>query len=148
MADRTRGYAHRIDILAPSEQVWLSLIDPRRLAEWYVPGVRLSPKKGGSVRIRLDATIEREAMIDVFEPGSRLRLIYLPMPAMPPTEAVLIDDFIISREGDAAVLRLLGSGFPEHPEWDQLYARLRNGWGIALSRLKLILEGQLKPAAK
>ena len=148
MADRTRGYAHRIDILAPSERVWLSLIDPRRLAEWYVPGVRLSPRQGGGVRIRLDASLEREAMIDVFEPGRRLRLIYLPMPAMPPTEAVLVDDFIISREGEAAVLRLLGSGFPVSTDWDQLYARLRGGWGVALSRLKLTVEAQVKPAAK
>ena len=147
MADRTRGYAHRVDILAPREQIWLSLIDQRRLAEWYVPGVRLKPRQGGSVRIRLDADLEREAVIDVFEPGRRLRLIYLPMKTMPATEAVLVDDFIISREADSSVLRLLGSGFPEHPEWDQLYARLRAGWGIALSRLKLILEGEPKAKA-
>ncbi len=32
VAERTRGYAHRIDINAPPELVWRGLIDPELLA--------------------------------------------------------------------------------------------------------------------
>jgi hypothetical protein len=44
-----------------------------------------------------------------------------------------------------SVLRLLGSGFPaDDPDWEDLYLRLRGGWGQALARLKVSLERRVK----
>ena len=43
------------------------------------------------------------------------------------------------------MLRLLGAGFPaDDPDWEDLYLRLRNGWGLALARLKVSLERRVK----
>ncbi|MGA3156202.1 MAG: SRPBCC domain-containing protein [Steroidobacteraceae bacterium] len=145
MADRTRGYAHRIDILAPPALVWRALLEPELLAEWYAPGARVSARAGGSFEIRLEGNLVREAHIDVFDPGRRLRLIYLPPEDLPPSEHVIVDDFILSEEPGTAVLRLLGSGFPaDDYEWEQLYLRLRAGWGLALARMKVSLERRVK----
>jgi uncharacterized protein YndB with AHSA1/START domain len=145
MADRTRGYAHRIDILAPPALVWRALLEPALLAEWYAPGARVSARAGGSFEIRIDNDLVREAHIDVFDPGRRLRLIYLPPEDLPPSDHVIVDDFILSEEPGTAVLRLLGSGFPaDDPDWEDLYLRLRNGWGLALARLKVSLERRVK----
>jgi uncharacterized protein YndB with AHSA1/START domain len=145
MADRTRGYAHRIDISAPPALVWRALLEPALLAEWYAPGARVSARAGGSFEIRLDQDLVRAAHIDVFEPGRRLRLIYLPPAELPPSEHVIVDDFILSEEQGMAVLRLLGSGFPaDDPDWEELYLRLRGGWGLALARLKVSLEWRIK----
>jgi uncharacterized protein YndB with AHSA1/START domain len=145
MADRTRGYAHRIDINAPPELIWRALLEPALLAEWYAPGARVSARAGGSFEIRIDNDLKREAHIDVFEPGRRLRLIYLAPEDLPPSEHVIVDDFILSEEQGASVLRLLGSGFPaDDPDWEDLYLRLRGGWGLALARLKVSLERRLK----
>ena len=140
MAERTRGYAHRIDVRAPVELLWRGLIEPGLLAKWYGPGARIAPRAGGRYLVRADRDLEREAHIDVFEPARRLRLIYMPPRDLPSCDAVVVDDFILNTEGETAVLRLLGSGFPQDESWDTFYQRLRSGWGTALARLKVCIE--------
>jgi uncharacterized protein YndB with AHSA1/START domain len=136
----TRGYAHRIDLLAPRELVWRSLIEPELLALWYGPEARVTPRAGGSYRIRVDVDLVREAHIDVFEPGRRLRLIYMPQAQMPSTDSVIVDDFMLDDDASSTSLRLLGSGYPDEAGWEQFYLRLRHGWPRALARLKVALE--------
>ena len=104
----TRGYAHRIDVRAPRERVWRALIEPAPLAQWYGPEARVAPRANGSYRIRVDVDLVREAHIDVFEPGRRLRLIYMPQPQMPPTDSVIVDDFMLDVDTQLTTLRLLG----------------------------------------
>ena len=140
MAERTRGYAHRIDVRAPVALLWRGLIEPELLALWYAPGARVDARTGGSYLLRADRDLEREAHIDVFEVERRLRLIYMPPRKLPPSEAVMVDDFILNTEGEMAVLRLLGSGFPVDESWDAYYQRLRGGWSQALARLKVCIE--------
>jgi uncharacterized protein YndB with AHSA1/START domain len=146
MAERTRGYAHRIDVRAPADMVWRGLIEPERLALWYGPGARVSPRAGGSYAGCFDRSLEREAHIDVFEPGRRLRLIYMPPRDLPASEAVVVDDFILDTEQDMAVLRLLGSGFPQDEAWEPYYQRVKAGWALALARLKVLTERQVAGA--
>jgi hypothetical protein len=73
----------------------------------------------------------------------------MPPRELPASDAVLVDDFIVSSEGEIAVLRLLGSGFPQDERWDSYYQRLRGGWATALARLKVCIEqlaaGKLAP---
>jgi uncharacterized protein YndB with AHSA1/START domain len=149
MSDRTRGYAHRIDIRAGIDSVWSALIEPATLARWYTPATRVDAREGGRFWARPDMDLNREAHIDVFAPPRRLRLIYQPVPELSAEEAVIVDDFLLdrdelsAREGGAnpvTVLRLLGSGIPETPNWDAMYLRLRSGWERALRRLKATLE--------
>jgi uncharacterized protein YndB with AHSA1/START domain len=128
--------------------VWRGLIDPQMLSLWYGPGARVSAKAGGNYYVRADRDLEREAHIDVFDPGRRLRLIYMTPRDLPANDAVLIDDFILDTEQGVAVLRLLGSGFPVDEAWDPYYLRLRGGWGQALARLKVVVERQAKAQAK
>jgi len=141
MAQRTRGYAHRVDLHADIADVWRSLIEPARLARWCAPQTRVDAREGGSYWMRLDASLTREAHIDVYLPPRRLRLIYMPLPELPAEDSVLVDDFLLHSEASAAdeggaltILRLLGK------EWDPLYLRLRNGWERGLLRLKASLE--------
>jgi uncharacterized protein YndB with AHSA1/START domain len=136
----TRGYAHRIDVRAPRERVWRALIEPELLAQWYGPEARVAPRANGSYRIRVDVDLVREAHIDVFEPGRRLRLIYMPQPQMPPTDSVIVDDFMLDVDTQLTTLRLLGSGYPDEEGWERFYLRLRHGWPRALARLKVALE--------
>src|SRR5664279_1580472 len=98
MAERTRGYAHRIDARSPVELVWRALLEPPLLAKWYGPEARVASRAGGSYRVRADRDLLREAHIDVFEPARRLRLIYMPPANLPASDAVLVDDFILNTE--------------------------------------------------
>jgi uncharacterized protein YndB with AHSA1/START domain len=154
MAQRTRGYAHRVDLHAGIDDVWRSLIEPERLARWYAPQTRVDAREGGSYWMRVDASLTREAHIDVYLPPRRLRLIYMPLPDLPAEDSVMVDDFLLHSEATATdeggaltILRLLGSGIPEGKQWDPLYLRLRDGWERGLLRLKALLEPAKKVTA-
>jgi hypothetical protein len=149
MAQRTRGYAHRVDLRADIADVWRAMIEPEQLERWCARQVRVDAREGGSYWMRLDANLTREAHIDVYLPPRRLRLIYMPLPELPDADAVMVDDFLLHAETGAAgsdggeavtILRLLGSGIPEGPAWDPVYLQLRNGWERSLLRLKASLE--------
>ncbi|HEV7632035.1 MAG TPA: SRPBCC domain-containing protein [Steroidobacteraceae bacterium] len=144
MATRTRGYAHRVDIAAPASRVWTALIEPKLLSRWMGPGARVRPKVGGSFVVTLEPGIQREASIDVFEPGRRLRLIFLPPPGFPEYDGAIVDDYLLEKEGEATIVRLLGSGLPEGGPWDPYYVKLRSNSERSLARLKLLLERKIK----
>jgi uncharacterized protein YndB with AHSA1/START domain len=147
MSDKERGYAHRVDILAEAGEVWRALTDNQQLARWCSPGADIRPRPGGSFRASVDRVTEFEAHIDVFEPGRRLRLLYLPVPDLPRADSVMVDDFILDRVPGGTIVRLLGSGVPATPEWDTQYWRLRTSWQQAMTRLKVFVEKQSKTGA-
>jgi uncharacterized protein YndB with AHSA1/START domain len=141
MAERkTRGYAHRIDILAPAASVWVALLDPALIGRWMGPGARVRPRLNGSYVVSPEPGVEREAHIDVFEPARRLRLIYQQPPGLPEFDGAIVDDFLLETDGKTTILRLLGSGFPEGGGWDAYYIKLRSHWERGLARLKVLLE--------
>jgi uncharacterized protein YndB with AHSA1/START domain len=143
MSDKVRGYAHRIDIAADTHKVWRALTQSENLIRWCSPGADIRARAGGLFRASVDRVTELEAHIDIFEPGRRLRLIYLPSTALPPTESAIIDDIILDPAPPETILRLLGSGVPSTAEWDLQYKRLRLGWQAAMTRLKVFVEKQL-----
>ena len=147
MSDKERGYAHRVDILADAEAVWRALTDSQQLTRWCSPGADIRARAGGSFRASVDRVTEFEAHIDVFEPGRRLRLIYLPARELPRADSVMIDDFILDKVAGGTIVRLLGSGVPATPEWDTQYWRLRTSWQAAMTRLKVFVEKQSKTGA-
>ncbi len=147
MSDKERGYAHRVDILAPAPDVWSALTGAAHLARWCAPGARIQPRAGGLFRASVDRVTEFEAHIDVFDPPRRLRLIYLPVSSLPPAGSVMIDDFILDPVAGGTIVRLLGAGVPAGGQWDTQYSRLRASWQQALTRLKVYVEKQLKPGA-
>ena len=143
MADKLRGYAHRVDVAAEADKVWLALTRSDYLRRWCSPAADIKAKPGGLFRASVDRVIELEAHIDVYEPGRRLRLIYLPSPALPPSDSPIIDDFILDSTSPETIVRLLGSGIPGTPEWEAQYRRLRMGWQAAMTRLKVFVERQM-----
>jgi uncharacterized protein YndB with AHSA1/START domain len=147
MKERGRGYAHRVDIIADAQDVWRALTEGEHLARWCSPGAQIRARQGGLFRASVDRVIELEAHIDVFEPGRRLRLIYLPNPALPPSDYTIVDDFILDSDESGTILRLLGSGIPATEEWNTQYLRLRLGWQQAMTRLKVFVEKQLRSDA-
>lgn len=150
MSDKLRGYAHRVDIASDAGQVWLALTHVEHLKRWCSPAADIKARQGGLFRASVDRVTELEAHIDVFEPGRRLRLIYLPSSELPPTDAAIVDDFILdatplAQQEAQTIVRLLGSGIPSTPEWDAQYRRLRMGWQAAMTRLKVFVERQMTP---
>jgi Activator of Hsp90 ATPase homolog 1-like protein len=140
MTDRTRGYAHRVDVAAAVPVVWSALTTSASLGEWCSPGAQIDARQGGSLRASVDRVTEFEAHIDVYLPGRRMRLIHLPSSVLPSTDCTLIDDLVLDAGARASIVRLLGSGVPSDSAWDVFYLRLRRGWERALARLKVYVE--------
>jgi uncharacterized protein YndB with AHSA1/START domain len=140
MTERTRGYAHRIDIAAPPALVWAALTSSEALERWCSPAAQINPRPGGLFRASVDRVTEWEAHIDIFTPERRLRLIYLPSAALPPADSAIVDDFMLDAGPEGTIVRLLGSGVPAATEWDGPYVRLRVGWERAVARLKVLVE--------
>jgi len=143
----TRGYAHLVEVEVPAARVWCALIEPRLIRVWSGQESEIDPRQGGMYRIGKREAGAREAHIDIFEPNRRLRLIYLNGRDSPPSDSAAVDDFILdARRGEGKTsLRLLGSGIPDAPEWDQSYVKVRMGWERFLARIKVTLESPPLP---
>ena len=136
-----------MDVAAPADKVWLALTRTDYLRRWCSPAADIKAKPGGLFRASVDRVIELEAHIDVYDPGRRLRLIYLPSPQLPPSDSPIIDDFLLDGSQPETIVRLLGSGIPGTPDWEAQYRRLRMGWQAAMTRLKVFVEKQMSADA-
>jgi uncharacterized protein YndB with AHSA1/START domain len=143
MSERVRGYAHRVDIEGDVSSVWRAFTEVEHLVRWCAPGAQIRAKPGGLFRASVDRVTELEASIDVFDPGRRLRLIYLPSPALPPADSAVVADFIMEGSPEGSIVRVLGSGVPDGADWDLPYKRMRVGWERAMARLKVYVEKQM-----
>jgi uncharacterized protein YndB with AHSA1/START domain len=138
----TRGYAHLVEVEVPVARVWRALTDPALVRIWSGQEVEIQAREGGLYRVGSRQGGGREAHIDVFDVNRRLRLIYLNSPGYPASESAVVDDFLLDvRKGEGTTsLRLLGSGIPESPAWDQTYLRIRMGWERFMARIKVTVE--------
>jgi hypothetical protein len=143
MADRTRGYAHRIDVSADGTRVWRALTDDALLARWCAIGTTMRAREGGNLRARFVDSAELDAFIDVFIPGRRIRLVHMPVAGLPNDGVVIVDDFLLEAGPTETIVRLLGSGFPDDKAWEPHFLQLRRDWERALARLKVLLDKRM-----
>lgn len=137
---KTRGFAQRIDIEAPVGQVWKAISAPDLLPLWLGDDARVKPQPGGSWSATIGTGLTRHAMIDVFDPPRRLRLIYLPPEDLSAFDGAVADDILLEADGSSTIVRLLCSGVPDLPEWNAHYLRVRAASERALARLKSLVE--------
>ena len=90
------------------------------------------PREQGRVHIVFGASFEMDAHIDVLVTPRRMRLILLPTRGMPGNDAVIIEDFLFEKNGQASVVRLLSSGVPSAQAWVTYYLHKRRFWELAL----------------
>jgi uncharacterized protein YndB with AHSA1/START domain len=136
----SRSFAHRVDIGAPVERVWRAFTDSRVLSRWAAAEATVTPREKGRLHVVFGADMEFDGVIDVLVTPQRLRLMLLPTRGMPTSDAVIVEDFLFERTGDATVVRLLSSGVPSARAWVTYYLAKRRHWELALTRLKVFLE--------
>jgi uncharacterized protein YndB with AHSA1/START domain len=144
---KTRGFAHRVDIEAPPPKVWTAMCGPSLAALWLGRDARIRPQQGGTWSATLAPGLSRDAIIDVFDPPRRLRLIYLHPAGLPTFEGAVVDDVMLEEIEGHTVVRLLCSGVPETPEWTQHFIKVRTAAERALARLKVLVEQRERMAA-
>jgi uncharacterized protein YndB with AHSA1/START domain len=124
----------------PPERVWRAFTDSATLARWAAPGSSITPREKGQLLVPFADRVQIDAHIDVFLAQQRLRLLLMPTPGMPPTDSVVIEDFLFERDKQGTVIRLLSSGVPSAQGWVTYYLNKRRYWELALTRLKVFLE--------
>jgi uncharacterized protein YndB with AHSA1/START domain len=140
VSGKYRSFAYRVDIDVAVERVWRAFTDTRVLARWAADNASITAREKGRMRVPFGADIELDAHIDVLVTPQRIRLILLPTPGMPSSDAVIVEDFLFERAKTSTVLRLLSSGVPAAPVWVTYYLNKRRYWELALTRLKVFLE--------
>ncbi|HUQ11601.1 MAG TPA: SRPBCC domain-containing protein [Steroidobacteraceae bacterium] len=141
MSGAYRSFAHRVDIAAPVERVWRAFTDSGVLERWTSRGASVTPREKGRMHVLFGPGIELDGHIDVLVTPQRMRLILLPTPGMPGTEAVIVEDFLFERYAPVGTaVRLLSSGVPAAQAWVTYYLQKRRHWELALARLKVFLE--------
>jgi uncharacterized protein YndB with AHSA1/START domain len=144
MSGAYRSFAHRVDIDAPVQRVWRAFTDSRLLEKWTMRGASITPREKGRMHVVFGAAMELDGHIDVLVTPQRIRLILLPTPGMPGTDAVIIEDFLFERTvPSGTAVRLLSSGVPSAQAWVTYYLQKRRHWELALARLKVFLEKSL-----
>jgi uncharacterized protein YndB with AHSA1/START domain len=149
MTKAARGYAQFVEITAPPARVFSAFTSKQGLQSWYAVEASVDPRRGGTLRVRLKDGRTRDATIDVFEQDRRLRLIYMPDPALPPMPRAaggpLIEDLLFDLKAGSTVVRVLGSGVPGEHDWDAYFAWVRSAWKYWLHTLKRTLEAEQPP---
>ena len=148
MSAAYRSFAYRVDLAVPVERVWRAFTDSRLLARWCAEGASITPREKGRMRVMFGGDVELDAHIDVLVTPQRMRLILLPTPGMPSSDAVIVEDFLFERGRDETTLRLLSSGVPSSQGWVTYYLNKRRYWELALTRLKVFLEKGLDQEQK
>jgi uncharacterized protein YndB with AHSA1/START domain len=151
MSGAYRSFAYRIDLDVPIERVWRAFTDSRVLSRWCAEGATITPREKGRLHIVFGGDAELDAHIDILVTPQRMRLILLPTPGMPSSDAVIVEDFLFERGKSDTTLRLLSSGVPSSQGWVTYYLNKRRYWELALTRLKVFLEKGLdqdRPASR
>jgi uncharacterized protein YndB with AHSA1/START domain len=151
MTKAARGYAQFVQIQRPPGRVFSAFTSKEQLEGWYAAEATVEPRRGGVLRVRLKDGRTRDALIDVFDQDRRLRLIYMPDPAMPPMSPAgggpIVEDVLFDPKGASTTVRVLGSGVPGEQEWDAYLTWLRSGWTYWLHALKRTLQADPPPVA-
>jgi uncharacterized protein YndB with AHSA1/START domain len=144
MPSPARGYLQSIEIAQTPARVFKACTEPLLLTRWYAIEATVDPRASGRLWVRQKDGRVRDATIDIWEPGRRLRLIYLTDPELPAGGPVVEDLMFEPRDEGGTVLRVLGGGVPPGRDWDPEFKRLRRGWAYWLDTLKRLLENPPK----
>jgi uncharacterized protein YndB with AHSA1/START domain len=126
---------------ASAATLWRALTDPQALRAWLATEAVVEPRAGGRYATVSRLFGRREAQIERFDVGSRMKLLYGPSADWPPLpDGALVEDFIIDERRGLRMLRVMGSGIPSDEEFAKTLVRLRTGWALAFAQLQMRLK--------
>jgi uncharacterized protein YndB with AHSA1/START domain len=127
-----------MEIAAPADAVWRALTDATELTRWFPLEARVTPEVGGSVWMRWNDLYEGASRIEIWEPGTHLRLAF-PLDGPGPVAT----DYYLAGRGGTTTLRVVTSGFGEGADWDAFYDGVHFGWTFELCALRHYVERHL-----
>lgn len=136
--DSTRSATGRIEIQASPERIWKALTDAAELERWFPLEARVEPGEGGSIYMSWMNEYAGESEILAWEPPRRLVVSWAWDDKG--EHAPQVTEYRIESRGGTTVVRVVTSGFPDDPSWDDFVEGTTRGWAFELRSLKHYLE--------
>lgn len=133
----TRSVSHEVEIDAPVERVWRALTEAEELERWFPLEARVIPGEGGSIWMSWRNEYEGESKILAWEPNRLLKTTWGDLDGGQPGQ---VTTYTLESAGGKTALRVVTSGFPTDPSWDDWVEGTRMGWRWELGSLKRYLE--------
>lgn len=137
-SDSTRSATGRIEIQASPERIWQALTDAAELERWFPLEARVEPGEGGSIYMSWKNEYAGESEILAWEPPRRLIVSWGWDDSG--EHAPQVTEYRIESRGETTVVRVVTSGFPDDPSWDDFVEGTNRGWAFELRSLKQYLE--------
>jgi len=142
---KKRKQLHEIEIDAPIDVVWKAITDGEEITRWLCQEAKVNPGLGGSYWISWGGPESGSAVIETWEPPSRVRLRMLPYGTGPYNEETarkspMFQEYTLESRGNRTVLRLVHADIPDSHEWDGYYESTNSGWQVFLLGLRHYLE--------
>ena len=141
MTKNDRQFEMQLEIQAPKDAVWRALIDAKEIARWFAPTTQSDARVGGRIRWQWGEQHVWDHVIEVLEPGARLRTRYdSTVDDGSGGKRPLFVDFVLQGHGGSTTLRLVHSGFGPEAAFDHEFDGISGGWPGELRSLRLYLE--------
>ena len=123
---------------ASPERVWRALTDAEELERWFPLEARVEPGEGGEIYMSWGNEFAGSSRILAWEPPRRLATTW----GERDDEAGggQVTEYRLEAEDGGTRLRVVTSGFPDDPSWDDWIEGTRHGWRFELASLKEYLE--------
>lgn len=132
----TRAAEGVVEIEATAERVWRALTEAAELERWFPLEARVEPGEGGSLFMSWKNEFAGVSEILAWDPPRLLRTTW----GWSPEGPAQVTDYTIEGRGGRTMLRVVTSGFPVDPSWDDWVEGTRRGWAFELTSLKHYLE--------
>ena len=136
----TREIEVSAEIAAPRDAVWEAISTADGIASWFSPFASVEEGEGGTVSVAWVEGADWPNRITVWEPGRHLRLVDLSDPDTAAAGTALTLDYHLSTANGRTRVRLVNTGLPATPDWDEHFHMMTNGWRFFLWNLKHALE--------
>lgn len=133
----TRSVSHEVEIDAPVERVWRALTEAEELERWFPLEARVVPGEGGSIWMSWKNEYAGDSRILAWEPNRRLETSWGELDGHGPAQ---VTTYTLEPRGGRTVVRVVTSGFPTDPSWDDWVEATGRGWRWELGSLKRYLE--------
>ena len=137
-SDEGRQAREDVWLDASPERVWRALTDAEELERWFPLEARVEPGEGGEIYMSWGNEFAGSSRIVAWEPPRRLATSWGAWDGE--AGGGQVTEYRLQAEDGGTRLRVVTSGFPDDPSWDEWVEGTRHGWRFELASLKHYLE--------
>ncbi len=120
--------------------MWEAIATRDGIERWFAPFASVEEGEGGTVSVAWAEGADWPSRITVWQPGERLQMVDLSDPEAAAQGTALTVDYQLSTADGKTRVRLVNSGLPATPDFDQHFRMMTNGWRFFLWNLRHAVE--------